>query len=544
MAPVDNEKVVEEILRYHEETKHHYERYARSPEHMDWQNQPNPFRFYEKTKVFKLPLMEEDPRAEYRDLYLRTNNPPQIFTVENIAGFLELSLGLSAWKAVGESRWSLRMNPSSGNLHPTEAHLILPPLSGLPGGVYHYNAFVHALEQRAGVSDDIWHRIAQHFGCRGFLIGLSSIFWREAWKYGERAFRYCNHDVGHALAAVSIAANLLGWKVTCLNGLSDNALDTILGFDKTRFESLEREHPDLLCFIHPAHQSKVPRALPQSIIAAFTKIGFAGTPNKLSKQQINWEIIYQTADLTRKPSTVEKTYAFSDPASQPGATSQLSGADIIRQRRSATDFDRRGSLGRNQLLTMLDKTLPRNGCAPFDVELMEASTHLFIFIHQVEDLAAGLYFFCRNDRDFDPLKRRTHSGFDWLPAEENFPLYLLQKGNYRQQATMVSCHQDIAGSSALSLGMIARFKDTLTAEPFRYRHLFWETGMIGQVLYLEAESHGVRGTGIGCFFDDAVHEMLGFKDNHYQSLYHFTIGRPVEDPRLTTYPAYHHLKKR
>jgi nitroreductase len=109
---------------------------------------------------------------------------------------------------------------------------------------------------------------------------------------------------------------------------------------------------------------------------------------------------------------------------------------------------------------------------------------------------------------------------------------------------MVSCHQDIAGSGAFSLGMIAQFKAPITDEPFRYRHLFWESGMIGQVLYLAAEAHGARGTGIGCFFDDAVHEILGLKDNQYQSLYHFTIGRPVEDPRLTTYPPYHHLKNR
>ena len=91
--------------------------------------------------------------------------------------------------------------------------------------------------------------------------------------------------------------------------------------------------------------------------------------------------------------------------------------------------------------------------------------------------------------------------------------------------------------------MIARFTASITDDPYRYRHLFWETGMIGQVLYLEAEAHGVRGTGIGCFFDDAVHEILGFNDAQYQSLYHFTIGRPIEDPRLTTYPAYHHLSR-
>ena len=116
-------------------------------------------------------------------------------------------------------------------------------------------------------------QISAHFRGSGFLIGLSSIFWRESWKYGERAFRYCNHDVGHALAALSIAANLFGWKATYLNGLSDDALDTMLGFDKTRFADLEEEHPDLLCFIHPSDRSDIPRSLPQSIIADFGRSG-------------------------------------------------------------------------------------------------------------------------------------------------------------------------------------------------------------------------------------------------------------------------------
>ncbi len=544
MTPIDKKNIVAEIFRYHEETKHHYERYARSPGNMDWQNQPNPFRFYENTPVIELPLLKENPQADYPDLYRRENHRQQAFTIDTIAGFLELSLGLSAWKAVGHSRWPLRMNPSSGNLHPTEAHLILPHLSKVPGGIYHYNALTHALEQRAEISEELGQQVALHFGCRGFLVGLSSIFWRESWKYGERAFRYCNHDVGHALAAVSIAANLFGWQVVYLNGLSDNALDTILGFDKTRYEHLEEEHPDLLCFIHPWGQIDIPRSLPQSIIAAFAKLSFSGSPNKLSRQPVNWEIIYETADLTRKPTTADRRYDYGNPALIRTTAPRVSAPEIIRQRRSATDFDRNGSITRKQLVTILDKTLPRNGYAPFDAELIEASTHLLIFVHQVEGLTPGLYFFCRNAQDLNPLKQLTRPGFIWQPVENQFPLYLLAEGNYRQQAMMVSCHQDIAGSGAFSLGMLARFKAPITAEPFRYRHLFWETGMIGQVLYLAAEAHGVRGTGIGCFFDDAVHEILGIKDNQYQSLYHFTVGRPLEDRRLTTYPPYHHLKNR
>ena len=68
--------------------------------------------------------------------------------------------------------------------------------------------------------------------------------------------------------------------------------------------------------------------------------------------------------------------------------------------------------------------------------------------------------------------------------------------------------------------------------------------MIGQILYLEAEAQGVRATGIGCFFDDPVHDLLGLPDDAFQSLYHFTVGGPRDDERLATRAAYHHLEAR
>jgi hypothetical protein len=63
------------------------------------------------------------------------------------------------------------------------------------------------------------------------------------------------------------------------------------------------------------------------------------------------------------------------------------------------------------------------------------------------------------------------------------------------------------------------------------------------VLYLEAEAAGSRATGIGCYFDDACHDLLGLKGDEFQSLYHFTVGGPVEDERLQTIAAYAHLKR-
>lgn len=60
----------------------------------------------------------------------------------------------------------------------------------------------------------------------------------------------------------------------------------------------------------------------------------------------------------------------------------------------------------------------------------------------------------------------------------------------------------------------------------------------GRPLYLEAEAQGIQATGIGCFFDDPVHEVLGLRDRRYQSLYHFTLGGGVPDTRLTSLAPY------
>ena len=529
-----------EVLRYHEQTKHHEQRYARSLGYMDWENQPDPFRSYGGVPRISLPLLGEDPPAGHHGLF-EACRPAVPFSLEAVAGVLELSMGLSAWKEAGGSRWALRMNPSSGNLHPTEAHLVLPAMQGCSGGIFHYSPLHHCLERRAEIPSGLWARIHTHLGVEGCLIGLTTIFWRESWKYGERAFRYCNHDVGHALAALRFAANLFGWRLTCLSDLSDGGIETVLGLKQTRFPSLDAEHPDLLGYFHPNTAGELPRTLPEDVLAAFAAVSFQGAPNALSREHVDWEIIGQVSEQSRKPVTQNPVFRWTRRAWLPVEESELSAAQIIRRRRSATAFDPQGGLPRRHFLAMLDRTLPRDGGAPFDVGLGEPALHLLLIVHRVAGLDPGLYFFGRDDRDVPDVRAHTRPDFLWEAVEYGFPLYCLARGNFRRSAAMLSCHQDIAGTGAFSLGMIARFGEDLRRRPFRYRQLFWESGMIGQILYLEAEARGVRGTGIGCFFDDAVHEVLGLASDRFQSLYHFTVGLPLEDSRITTRPPYFHL---
>jgi hypothetical protein len=132
--------------------------------------------------------------------------------------------------------------------------------------------------------------------------------------------------------------------------------------------------------------------------------------------------------------------------------------------------------------------------------------------------------------------------FTWeRPAgcPDGLELYRLLSGDARELAQQISCHQEIAAAGVFSLGMIAEYAAPLGRYgAWFYRRLFWEAGLVGQVLYLEAEASGIRGTGIGCYFDDPMHSVLGLTDRRYQDLYHFTMGGPIEDRRLTTLPAY------
>ncbi|MEZ4525223.1 MAG: nitroreductase family protein [Desulfobacterales bacterium] len=193
---------------------------------------------------------------------------------------------------------------------------------------------------------------------------------------------------------------------------------------------------------------------------------------------------------------------------------------------------------------MLDKTLPRKNVPPFDAKAENPRVHLLIFVHRIKELEPGMYFFLRAETDLAKIRSRTAGHLLWQQVTADFPLYLLQKGDVTETAISLSCDQAIAGDSAFSLGMLAEFRSIVEKEPFRYRDLFRECGMIGQVLYLEAEAYGFRGTGIGCFFDDPVHELLGLRDNSFQSLYHFTVGKAIEDKRLSTLLPYEHIKSR
>jgi len=528
------------VRQYHERSKHHLDRYAPGPDGLDWATQPEPFRHFAGTPILDLPLLSGELPVRWEDLYEPSGVASQVPSVETLAQLLELSLGLSAWKSWGGNRWGLRCNPSSGNLHPTEAYLICPEMPGLPAGVHHYRPDRHCLEQRA----------AAPFGWSGgVLVALTGIHWREAWKYGMRAFRYCQHDAGHALAALAYSAALLGWSVRRLsecNEWGDHEIAALCGLDRPEdFPPGDGETPEGLLWIGPAVGNTSPPAA-SAVLATLECAGWAGRANVLSPTHRDWPDIPVVAAATKVPGALSGQPAVwrSDEShrlrpSDVSSLATVSASALIRRRRSAQEFDGVTAMRKTHFLRLLAALLPGRGAPPWALLDTAPAVHPVLFVHRVSGVESGIYCLPRAAEALAELRSAMRPDWLWEPvaAAGDLPLFLLAPLDARGFAATASCHQEIAADSAFMVAMLARFDD-FDAQPWCYRERFVEAGILGQVLYLEAEAGDLQGTGIGCYFDDLVHRTLGLDTTRFQDVYQFTVGQALLDTRLGSEPGY------
>jgi SagB-type dehydrogenase family enzyme len=524
----NSDSLPSDIRGYHQRTKHAPNRYALGPAFLDWTSQPTPFRTFEGSPQIALPLIDGSATPAFPGPAQR----PAILSRDALSLFLELAFGISAWKSVEGSTWALRNNPSSGNLHPTEAYLVLDAIEGVAGAaaLYHYAPLTHALELRAEFNHP---RILPP---GGFLLAFSSIPWREAWKYGERAFRYCQHDVGHAIGAAAQAAAALGWRAHVLASPSDDEVAALLGLARSdAAHRREAEHPDLLMWIDV--EDAPPASLDlEPLIDAERK--WHGAANRLSEDHDGWPLVELAAQFCRKPRS--EWLAAPAPKLQP-QIGEARIADIVRARRSAQRLDGKSVLARASFSAIMAATMP--GADPMQSAFpWPASLTLIVFVHRVEGLESGIYALARAPEMTARLRAACSDDFDWTSVElDELPFFLLRAGSFEREATRIACLQAISGKGCFSLAMIADFDLALEqGGSFAYRRLHWEAGLIGQALYLYATASGLAGTGIGCFFDDEAHGLLGLPGDQtaFQDLYHFTVGAPVDDARILTLPPY------
>ncbi|WP_084544720.1 nitroreductase family protein [Derxia gummosa] len=520
---------LERVRAYHERTKHRLDGYAKGPETIDWSSPPDPFRHFEGSFRLQLALSADALTVNFDEL---GSVAPAAPTLAAIGALLELSFALAAWKEAGPDRWSLRCAPSSGNLHPTETYVIARGIDGLADGVWHYLPREHALEHRA-------HYLPAHEGAPLLQIGLTSIHWREAWKYGERAFRYCQLDMGHALGTLRYAAACLGWSARLNESISSDAIAARIGTDRADdFKGVEHEDAEGLVEIGFGSYSTDVR---EPVEPAF--IEWVGSATRVDRWPMyKWPVIDDVARATQRPPLPRPAESDAGIARRLPAPAGLHAPTLIRNRRSAQQFDRKHTMRADQLWPMLD-ALVSPASAPLDVWAPHARVHPVLFVHRVDGLAPGVYALPRSTLGHALLRMGLDQNFAWTRVEgapEHLPLYRLNDVAVQFIARRLSCGQAIAGDCCVAWAFVAEFDDALADSPWRYRDLHWEAGLLGQALYLEAEAAGLRGTGIGCFFDDSVHEALGITGTRLQTVYHFSLGLPLTDARIRSEAPYAH----
>jgi SagB-type dehydrogenase family enzyme len=484
---------------YHEFTKHSVESLRGTQHYLDWANMPNPFRHYEGVPVLDLPADPPAPLISALEVLRgKTGNTLDRDGAEFLSQLMFYSASISASKRVSSTGavYSLRVNPSSGNLHPTEFHFCSQGLVDWPDGLYHYRPSSHTVEQRA--IGDFGGKLNGTSAPLIFI--LTSIAWREAWKYQDRAYRYCLHDLGHAWQALTLAARSIGCESFSFGQFPDDRVAELCLLHKD-------EWPMLIVELHGP-------SIPVRPLEPVETVLFGGRPNRLSEEQVAYPLVERIHAATKLTHTTIPSIARAKPSGRgeislpPNFSTSLSFGDVVRNRRSALDF--RGgeeSISLSQLAILLTAAQRRLFADFATAPLVQ----LYLYVHRVDGLKPGVYRYWPEHAELEKIK----------------------EGDQRVVAAALSLGQDLAGNACVAFSMIGDFESASRSYGERgYRYVHFEAGAIGQRMYLASEALGLRATGIGAFFDERVNQYLDLSPELGQVVYHFAFGYPVPDPRL------------
>lgn len=195
---------------YHNMTKHSYNSVRTNPNRLSWEDQPSTYKNYpDSYKKQKLDLDKEED------------------------DFLYHIAGLTAKKSYPGGEYYLRINPSAGALYPNELYFQARGVDGIADGIYHYEVSSSSLALLQSISNDLGLEpyLGYHTAMKGYLFLVSALYYRSAWKYKDRAFRYCLLDAGHLLGSVEMAALLKPHAVQMVYSLKREALNRMFGFE-------------------------------------------------------------------------------------------------------------------------------------------------------------------------------------------------------------------------------------------------------------------------------------------------------------------------
>jgi SagB-type dehydrogenase family enzyme len=490
---VVNENV--EVARgYHERTKHSEERLRANPHHLDWDNRPVPFKLYRDLETIPLPRrLEPGTVSALRAISAlagqETEPAEQVPGLQALARVLYYSAGITKIKRSPGRDVYFRAAPNTGALYHVDLYLACRDLPDLSAGVYHFGAHDFAL-RRLRVGDYRGAFIEAAGGEPSLaqapvVVASASTYWRNAWKYRERAYRHAFWDAGtlHANLLAVAAAEGLAAKVVA--GFADRDVEHLLGLDPAREGALalvplgRTAEPPVPAPDAPALNLETEPLSPSEIdYPAIRQIHRASSLEHGQGARWRGVLVRRPEPDSRSELVPLRPLAQADWPAEPLES-------VILRRGSTRRFEVSRSLTFEELSTALavaTASIP----ADFSEDAESSLLDLYLIAHAIEGLPPGAYY----------LRRAEHA------------LELLKQGEFRAIAGRLGLFQELPAAAAANVYCLADLEPILARFGNRgYRAAQLEGGIIGGRLYLAAYALRFGATGL-TFLDDEVTEFF------------------------------------
>ncbi len=448
-------------------------------------------------------------------------------TLQTLADLLYHSAAVIRRRNLRDGEVHYRAAASAGALYPTEIYVVCGDLDGLRAGVYHFNPLDFTLARLRNGDLRRWVGAAarDHAAYPATLV-FTTVFWRSAWKYRERGYRYCYWDLGTIAANLTAAGNAAGASVGLKFGFVDRSLTGYLGIDGIE------EVPSLLAtvgspdgMLNPG-SGDVPGMLPQES----TDLAAGALDYPLSRA-------VHLASWLRTGEDVAAWNASGGDARSSDKEELDGTGEHFRPLRSGLDgsFDGDLDLALRPAQSIGDCIRSRGSTRRFATEAMSwedfrsiidaagnpvNAPHLsdgyspylsvYLIVNAVAGLTSGAYYY-----------NRFYNG-----------LRLLKEGDFRETAGHLGFEQALPADAAAVAFITADLP--LIEREFGargYRMAQTVAGIIGGRIYLASHALGLGATGL-TFYDDTVVEFFGPHSAGQEAVFVVPMGVPHSDNRV------------
>jgi SagB-type dehydrogenase family enzyme len=477
---------------------------------LDWPPQPHTVESAIIPRTYKL----------YRDLEALPLPPPKPSTLPALtaiggrvdrsrplvlamlSSLLHFSAGIIRRPHIGGRTLDFRAASCTGALYHVELYVVAGDLPDLAAGVYHYGVQDESLrclragDYRSAVLEAVCD--AAPFRQAEAVVVATSTFWRNAWRYEDRAYRHVFWDCGTILANLLSLAAAHGVQASLAAGFIDGALNRLIGIDGRREAAVALValgHSAVAAPARAVEALDLPVVPLSPIEIEYPYItGLHDDSGLATCEEVERWRSARIAALPTPGTDVETELALVRDTEEGERLEE-----VIGQRGSARHF-RSQPLKAGALAQVLDRAFQPVEC---DFRhAMRSLTDAFLIVSAVEGVPAGAYMY--------------HAG--------RRAVELIREGDFRAQAQQLALNQAPAGGAAVSIYFLARLGPIVEALGARgYRAAQLDGGLRGGRVYLSAYALGLKATGL-TFFDDAVIEFFGERAAGYDVMFLALVG--------------------